>query len=329
MKRLIKIIFSHILFYSGVLPGLLHRQRKSPKIFIFMYHNLSENGKSGLSFSVFRKQILFLRRYFDIKSLEDAALLIKNKSYFRRNIAVITFDDGCKSFFKLAYQFLVENRIPATVFLVTDCAEGRNFIWTDKIRLLIDKADSKEVDMQLNSRLERLNLAGSKNKEAATNRIKKMLKDLPDSQREKKVTLLAEALNVKIDKRVDEFMLTWPLIGKLDKGLISFGAHTVTHPILAKVALKRATEEIVNSKNRIEENIRKPVLTFCYPNGEEGDFNSNIEEIVKKNNFLCACSAIEGVNTIDSNLFALKRISTSERHLPVFTAKLFFKYIRQ
>jgi peptidoglycan/xylan/chitin deacetylase (PgdA/CDA1 family) len=69
---------------------------------------------------------------------------------------------------------------------------------------------------------------------------------------------------------------------------ISFGAHTVSHPTLSRLPLEAARKEILDSKRHIEKELGKEVTTFSYPNGEPGDFNGDIEEILKSNGFRCA-----------------------------------------
>jgi len=60
---------------------------------------------------------------------------------------------------------------------------------------------------------------------------------------------------------------------------IRFGSHTCTHPILSKVPESEALREIRESKRRIEEATQMEVLSFCYPNGKESDFNEKVKMI--------------------------------------------------
>src|SRR5262249_54861760 len=57
------------------------------------------------------------------------------------------------------------------------------------------------------------------------------------------------------------------------KGM-SFGAHTVTHPILARTDDDQSRREIEESWARVRQELTEPVPVFCYPNGEFTDFSS-------------------------------------------------------
>ena len=47
--------------------------------------------------------------------------------------------------------------------------------------------------------------------------------------------------------------LNWDHVREMQRRRISFGVHTVTHPILSRVSLAQARQEIVESKKQIEE----------------------------------------------------------------------------
>lgn len=66
------------------------------------------------------------------------------------------------------------------------------------------------------------------------------------------------------------------------------GAHTLTHPDLSKISPKRAKEEILGSKKKLEDIIGKEVTKFCYPDGK---FNSEIIKLVKNAGFIYARTA--------------------------------------
>ena len=103
---------------------------------------------------------------------------------------------------------------------------------------------------------------------------------------------------------------------------IAFGAHTVTHPILSKLCISRAREEIYTSKRVIEEELRAPVRTFAYPCGREEDFNELTKSIVRDAGYMCAVTAIFGSNDSGQDVFKLRRGIPWEEDLPSFAIKL-------
>jgi hypothetical protein len=59
--------------------------------------------------------------------------------------------------------------------------------------------------------------------------------------------------------------LTWGEVRELRKYGISFGSHTVTHPQLSTLAGDKVKDEIVNSKQTIEDSLGESVDSFSYP----------------------------------------------------------------
>jgi peptidoglycan-N-acetylglucosamine deacetylase len=63
------------------------------------------------------------------------------------------------------------------------------------------------------------------------------------------------------------------------------GAHTMTHPVLTKIPLQEATNEISVSKQYLEALCGKKVVSFCYPRGA---YNKSLAQAVKKAGFTSA-----------------------------------------
>jgi peptidoglycan/xylan/chitin deacetylase (PgdA/CDA1 family) len=92
-------------------------------------------------------------------------------------------------------------------------------------------------------------------------------------------------------------------------GLVSIGAHTVTHPMLAGLESSACHREISDSKLACESIIGAPVESFAYP---LGDFDAKAREAVKSAGFTFACSTMHGPAFATSDVFALPRIHVSD-----------------
>lgn len=61
---------------------------------------------------------------------------------------------------------------------------------------------------------------------------------------------------------------TWANLDELvASGLVTIGAHTVTHPSLTGVSVDRATWELAAGRARLEDRLGVAVPDFCYPRG--------------------------------------------------------------
>jgi peptidoglycan/xylan/chitin deacetylase (PgdA/CDA1 family) len=71
--------------------------------------------------------------------------------------------------------------------------------------------------------------------------------------------------------------------------LITIGAHTASHPILARAPIAVQREEIVESRAELEGWLGKPVTAFAYPNGRPGaDYTDDTVALVAAAGFASA-----------------------------------------
>jgi len=74
-----------------------------------------------------------------------------------------------------------------------------------------------------------------------------------------------------------------------------FQSHTLSHRILINCARKTVGKEIVSSKKNLESLLGRKINHFVYPNG---DYNSNIIDQLKKENYESAVAVTHGFNDI-------------------------------
>jgi peptidoglycan/xylan/chitin deacetylase (PgdA/CDA1 family) len=104
-----------------------------PKIPILMYHRIGERVAASIvpdhyvSRELFERQLKMLRalRYQTIH-LSEIAEVLERPCPAARRYAVISFDDGYRSFISDALPTLEKNRMTASVFLVADCIGSSN-----------------------------------------------------------------------------------------------------------------------------------------------------------------------------------------------------------
>lgn len=87
--------------------------------------------------------------------------------------------------------------------------------------------------------------------------------------------------------------------------LCTIGAHTVTHPFLSKLSSEEKHQEIIGSKQRLEEILQLPVHHFAYPHG---DYDTECEQVVRQAGFHTAVAAWGGGVRSNHDILALPRI---------------------
>jgi peptidoglycan/xylan/chitin deacetylase (PgdA/CDA1 family) len=99
-------------------------------------------------------------------------------------------------------------------------------------------------------------------------------------------------------------MLSWKQVRAMSDGGISFGSHTLSHPLLTRIPRRQREYELCRSKEIIEQQIGKPVTTFAYPSG---DFDSETKEVVREAGYCAAVSIRAGQNGPYDDVYALRR----------------------
>jgi peptidoglycan/xylan/chitin deacetylase (PgdA/CDA1 family) len=122
-------------------------------------------------------------------------------------------------------------------------------------------------------------------------------------------------------------MLAWREIREMQRCGIDFGAHTLTHPDLTRLAFDQVEAEVCESKAVIEHALGVPVGSFAYP---YGTYDHQSRELVQQH-FACACSVKMGLVTRASDRYALERVDAyylrSDRLFGIMLTNLFPWYV--
>ena len=86
-------------------------------------------------------------------------------------------------------------------------------------------------------------------------------------------------------------------------------AHTMSHPCLPRCTSEEAREEIFRSKEILEKEYGLRINAIAYPNG---DYSDRDIALVKEAGYECGVTVDFGYNTVQSDLFRLKRLSVND-----------------
>jgi len=89
---------------------------------ILMYHSIDYGeGSFFVKPENFAKQMEYIKKNgYQVITLDELVLSLRNKTILKKNKVAITFDDGYRNNFQYAYPVLKKFGYPATIFLVTD-----------------------------------------------------------------------------------------------------------------------------------------------------------------------------------------------------------------
>jgi peptidoglycan/xylan/chitin deacetylase (PgdA/CDA1 family) len=123
-------------------------------------------------------------------------------------------------------------------------------------------------------------------------------------------------------------MLSWPEIREMQRAGFAFGAHTLTHPDLTRLAAPDVETEMRASKELLEDRLGTAVPCFAYPYGRY-DARSHA---LARDLFSCACSDALGLVGGRSDPWALERVDTyylrTDRRFDVVLKRWLPHYLR-
>ncbi|MDP2645972.1 MAG: polysaccharide deacetylase family protein, partial [Desulfobacterales bacterium] len=149
--------------------------------------------------------------------IRDLITSKKCHGVFPKNAVAITFDDGFKSFYDLAWPLLRAYDIPASIFVVPDLVEKNLWLWPDRFSHLYHKG-FKTFD--------------NKGELHLLEELKKKSTD----EREEYLAKISKASALSTSQELPETykLMSWDMLRELaGSNLIEIGSHTLTHPILA------------------------------------------------------------------------------------------------
>lgn len=256
-------------------------------------------------------QCAHLKRHYRPISLSDAAWRLREGERLPPHAVALTVDDGYRDFLTTAFPLFYKYRLPVTLFLACDFVDRRAWMWGDYIRYAIEHAAVSAAEIGG----VKLNLRSREERGRAVDYLKDRAKRMPNDERLQLLGRLPDMLRVAIPDRPPQTdaPLGWKEIRDLAaSGLIELGAHTVTHPILSRLAGPSEIEaEIAGSKARIERELGMRVAHFCYPNGTADDIPAGVGKIVSAAGFETAVTMLPGLNFAGADLFLLKRIAVN------------------
>jgi len=301
----LRYLLKKILFRAG-----LYRINKlRNEAYILPYHMIVDKSCGfypETPLNVFEAQIAHVAKNYSVLPLDEIADRLKfHKSV--RGLMAITFDDGFADNYTKAYPLLVKYGLPSTIFLTTGAIDTGDAPWFLKIRYAFMRTRKRIIKLPLNKDGTELRLGSPHERYKASELVMRYLRTCHNAERIRFLMELWAALDIADFEGMGRLMLKWEEIREMSANGVSFGAHTVTHPIMTRISKEAAEEEMRTSKQRIEDLIGKPVTCFAYPFGKKGDCSSEVFGMAKELGFSCAVTSEAHVNRRDTNLFDLGR----------------------
>jgi peptidoglycan/xylan/chitin deacetylase (PgdA/CDA1 family) len=264
--------------------------------------------------AAFVRQLEYLKQHFTpVPLTQIVSATIEGRPLPPRAVA-LTFDDGYYDFGEVIYPILERLELPATLFVVSEFAAGRTWLWFDRLRYVCKHASGKELSPVGAGASLRGPLVSPMDRERTWDRLATHCLRLRPLAREAFIAGCAVAAGVAIPDKpdADHRALSFDELRALDPKWVALGAHTRTHPILSTCTLEEQREEIVGCRGDLERELDRPVTLFCYPNGQPADIDAHSVHVVAEAGFECAVTSVNALASWGGDRLLMPRLGATE-----------------
>lgn len=259
----------------------------------------------------------------DIVSLDEARERVCAGGQARR-FACLTIDDGYRDNIDHAYPVLKRHEAPVAIYVATCMPDGTAELWWLALEYAI--AASDRIEVPTGEGVRTLACDTVERKYDTYECAYWQLRGMNEPDKRAAARLIAERAGIDMGEVVRSLALTWEEVGRLARDpLVTIGAHSVTHPALARLTEAQAEFEMAESRRLIGAHTGHRPRHFAYPYGDSGSAGAREFALAARLGFSTAVTTRPGVLFADhvDHLTALPRVSLngdyqSLRYLDLF-----------
>ena len=298
------------------LAGLAGHQRLS----ILIYHRVLPERDwmrpAEPTAEEFGWQMQLLSRHFNVLPLNEAVRRL-HAGCLPPRAACVTFDDGYADNATVALPVLQRYGLSATVFVASGYLNGGR-MWNDTVVESLRVYDQPVLDLT-EIDFPRYDTSSQEQRRKAAYAIIREGKYLPTGRRDE----IASCVAARVGPLPDHLMLTSSQLRTLHHNGVEIGGHTVSHPILTKLTLEQAREQIQSGKAQLEALLDAPLRVFAYPNGRrEKDYSDEHVSLVREAGFEVAVATNWGVSSSATDVLQLPRFTPWDTSAPKYLLRM-------
>jgi len=291
----------HILLMPLLLPGfpafLKRVQRDCATVFMLHRFDHARCGIDGSDVAHLRRALTYLvRNGYELISLVELFERLGGKGPQVRGAVAFTIDDGYADQATIAAPVFAEFHCPVTTFVTTGFLDGKLWFWWDQIEYMFQATACRSARIQVGNAMVDYRWESDDRRVGAQADFTARCKSISEGDKTSAIARLAVALDTEIPTvPPDRFApMSWDQVRGCENLGMTFGPHSVTHPVLSRVTDGVAAYEISESWSRLRAEVRSPVPIFCYPNGMRDDYGKREIAHLRRLGFLGAVASEPG-----------------------------------
>lgn len=292
-----------------------------------MYHGVVNMDCSGytarhIDAKQFEKQLKYYRSNFELLSIREAFERYRSGITGNRKTLTISFDDGYMNNLFVALPLIEKYEIPATFFISGFVTEnkGNDLLYADVLDAL--KFLKKDKILQVDD----LEIENGFIKNQGISLLD-FLKSAKPENRDHIIRTITEKLDLtnqlkNIDSQIWQLLDSKSLVKLSQSRFVEIGSHGHNHYNLGLIPEEFAKNELITSKNALEQTIQKDVDMIAYP---DGCYNTKVKELAEQTGYVMQLAVdyksvddiydhrilprhgISSTTTFDSNMIFLHR----------------------
>jgi peptidoglycan/xylan/chitin deacetylase (PgdA/CDA1 family) len=298
---------------------------------IVMYHYVRDLPQTayprikGMMLNDFRTQVKGFASNFEMATLETTMAYLRSEYHPKRDLCLLTFDDGLKEHHSEATPILHELGIQGIFHMITGCLEDRAVAPVHMNHFLMAALDFTEYREAFWAKLTELDPAAVKAIEAVTESqatktypwdvaevasFKYFFNFLLDAEkRDAIVKLLFERYIGPEKEFAEELYASWDEAREMQSAGMLIGGHTHSHRPLSSLTNEELKQDLTTSADLLRSRLRDQTLwPFCYPYGKNDSFTPEAVETLKRLAFDCAFTTEKGPSQPGVDLFRIGRV---------------------
>jgi peptidoglycan/xylan/chitin deacetylase (PgdA/CDA1 family) len=327
---LLSPILKRAVYPSLAAMGYLGRRRVK-QISVITYHGVLPRvyqvedcflDDTLVTADVFRRQLRLLKSRYYVLSPQEFRDCLGDDRVLPENALLLTCDDGLLNNVTEMLPILQEEKL-SSLFFVTG-ASIRNpytMLWYVELYLMLGHSAQPQIQMTLGDSDVRLPLVDTKSRRSGWLQLMNELSHFDDDKRRSLLEEIREQLKLlpNWESRYLEdpvlrnryCVMGLPELKQLVQGGMSFGAHSMSHPIPSQQPEEVLRAEMLSSREVLEKALGQPVWAFAYPFGDEGSVSEREYGVAEQLGFQCAFRNVGGPLRSRVRPSALPRIHIS------------------
>lgn len=324
-KNLVKAVGSPVIDRFGVYQRRIDRLTAEPGAWtIVMYHRVIADAAADpfrLGMCVtrerFEQQIAYFRRHFSPIALHDAVSRLQRGDALPARALSITFDDGYLDNLTHALPILEAHAMPAALYVPTGGMDDGRMLWWDRVIAAVACTDKQQLDLR--------SIGGERpgpcialaawQRPAGIADVLDWLWALPAPLMQSAVAEVERQLQARVSPALQAHRLDAAQIREMHRRGMEIGAHSVQHPNLALASDDEVRNELLQSRERLQEIVQSEIPGVAYPGGR---LRADTVRIVEELGFGYAVSSQVGTNFPPASMFELNRVGMPDSPMADF-----------